>query len=69
LPKKKDEFEKSEDEGSFSFLYEDKIETVDREKRGKVTARRNEIIGRTSTVIKGKCSEAVLELHARIVEK
>jgi hypothetical protein len=67
LTKKKEKFEKIENGSALSFLYEDRIETVDREKGGKLVTARNKFTGATSTVLFRKPSDVIIELHAKIV--
>ena len=65
---KKEKFEKIENGNTWSFLYEDRIETIDREKGGKVVTRRNKLTGATTTILVNRPNDMLLELHARIVE-
>jgi hypothetical protein len=64
----KEKYEELEQGSFLSHLYQDRIETKDRETGAKVVTVRNKLTGNTSTVTKGKCSDVFLELHARIVD-
>lgn len=63
----KEKYEELEQGSFLSHLYQDRIETKDRETGAKVVTIRNKLTGNTSTVTKGKCNEDFLELHASIV--
>jgi hypothetical protein len=67
LVKKKFEKYKHEKERALSFVYQDKIQTLDLDKRGEIITIRNRITGETTTLKKGTCREEIIYLHAAIV--